>query len=188
MTSAPALPGNRHVVLIGLMGAGKTSIGRLMAKRLKTTFTDADTEIEKAAGLTISEIFRIHGEQAFRDGERRIIARLLDAPAGVLATGGGAFMDAGTRALIRERGISVWLRADVETLYQRTRRRTGRPLLNNEDPLGTLERLAQIRYPIYAEADITIDTGTEKPRETTDRIIEELIAMATQFDAARTNA
>jgi len=188
MTSSLALPENRHIVLIGLMGAGKTSIGRLMAKRLKTTFTDADTEIEKAAGLTISEIFRIHGEQAFRDGERRIIARLLNAPAGVLATGGGAFMDAGTRQLIRERGISIWLRADVGTLYRRTRQRTGRPLLNNQDPLGTLERLAQMRYPIYAEADITIDTGAEKPRETTDRIIKELTAMTEQRDAARTGA
>lgn len=189
MTSALTLPDHRHIVLIGLMGAGKTSIGRLIAKRLKTTFTDADTEIEKAAGLTIAEIFRIHGEQAFRDGERRIIARLLDAPAGVLATGGGAFMDAATRAVIRERGISVWLRADVATLYRRTRQRTGRPLLNNEDPMGTLERLAQLRYPIYAEADVTIDTGAEKPRETADHIIEELTAMAKrQSDAAKANA
>lgn len=188
MTSALALPGNRHIVLIGLMGAGKTSIGRILAKRLKATFTDADTEIEKAAGLTIAEIFRMHGEQAFRDGERRIIARLLDAPPGVLATGGGAFMDAGTRVLIRERGTSIWLRADVETLYRRTRQRTGRPLLNNEDPMGTLERLAQMRYPIYAEADITIDTGAEKPRQTADRIIEELTAMTKQLGATRATA
>ncbi len=188
MTSVPTLPGKRHIVLIGLMGAGKTSIGRILAKRMKATFTDADTEIEKAAGLTIAEIFRIHGEQAFRDGERRIIARLLDAPPGVLATGGGAFMDAGTRSLIRERGTSIWLRADVETLYRRTRQRTGRPLLNNEDPMGTLERLAQMRYPIYAEADITVDTGAEKPRETADRIIEELTGMAKQSGAARATA
>lgn len=182
------VPGDRHIVLIGLMGAGKTSIGRLIARRLRMPFTDADAEIEKAAGLTIWEIFKVHGEQAFRDGERRIIARLLDLPPGVLATGGGAFMNAETRAAIRQKGVSIWLRADVATLYDRTRKRRHRPLLNNEDPRGTLERLATLRYPIYAEADITIDTGAERPRETADRIIEELAVRAAQSDPARANA
>jgi shikimate kinase len=180
MTSVPLSHGKRHIVLVGLMGAGKTSVGRLIAKRLKMTFTDADTEIEKAAGLTVPEIFRVHGEKIFRDGERRIIARLLEAPPGVLATGGGAYMDIETRALIRQRGVSIWLRAEVQTLYERTRRRVGRPLLDNDDPMGTLERLAHIRYPVYAEADVTIDTGREKPRETVQRIIEELNKMAAQ--------
>lgn len=188
MTVISSVHGKRHIVLVGLMGAGKTSVGRLIAKRLKMAFTDADTEIEKAAGLTIPEIFRVHGEKVFRDGERRIIARLLEAPPGVLATGGGAFMNAETRAVIRERGVSIWLRAEVQVLYERTRRRVGRPLLDNEDPLGTLTRLADIRYPVYAEADLTIDTGREKPRETVQRIIEALNDMEAQPDPARTDA
>lgn len=188
MTSVPSVHGKRHIVLVGLMGAGKTSVGRLIAKRLKMTFTDADTEIEKAAGLSVPEIFRVHGEKIFRDGERRIIARLLEAPPGVLATGGGAYMDAETRALIRQRGVSIWLRAEVQVLYERTRRRVGRPLLDNPDPMGTLERLATVRHPIYAEADITIDTGREKPRDTVQRIIEELDKMDAQIDPARHDA
>lgn len=156
------------------MGAGKTSIGRLLAENMGIPFIDADAEIEKAAGCPIEEIFRLYGEQAFRDGERRVIARILDGSSAVLATGGGAFMSEETRELIRRKGISVWLRADVEVLYQRTRKRSTRPLLKNDDPRGTLERLAGQRYPIYAEADITVDTAREKPTETMARILDEL--------------
>ena len=164
----------KFVVLVGLMGAGKTSIGRMLADRMGVSFIDADAEIEKAAGCPIEEIFRLYGEQAFRDGERRVIARILEGDAEVLATGGGAFMAEETRELIRRKGISVWLRADVEILYQRTRRRSNRPLLANENPRGTLEKLARRRYPVYAEADITVDTAREKPSETMDRILEAL--------------
>ena len=166
--------GKRFVVLVGLMGAGKSSVGRKLAQYLEFPFIDADEEIEKAAGCTIEEIFRLYGEPAFRDGERRVIARILASGPGVLATGGGAFMDPETRAKIAENGISVWLRADVDVLYRRTRRRSVRPLLNTDDPRATLERLAADRYPVYAQADITIDTAGEKLTETVDHIIEEL--------------
>ncbi len=169
-----SLSDGKFIVLVGLMGAGKTSIGRMLAEHLGIPFIDADAEIEKAAGCPIEEIFRLYGEQAFRDGERRVIARILDGSSSVLATGGGAFMAEETRAVIREKGISVWLRADVEVLYQRTRRRSNRPLLENDDPLGTLQRLADVRYPVYAEADITVDTAREKPSETMGRILIEL--------------
>jgi shikimate kinase len=166
--------GDRFLVLVGLMGAGKSSIGRMLADEFRIPFIDADDEIEKAAGCSIKEIFRLYGEPAFRDGERRVIARILERGPGILATGGGAFMDTGTREAIRERGISIWLHADPGTLFRRTRRRSVRPLLENEDPLGTLERLARERYPVYAEADITIETGKDKPTDTVRRIIAEI--------------
>ena len=171
--------GDRFIVLVGLMGVGKSSVGRKLAKKLDLPFIDADDEIEKAAGCSISEIFRLYGEPAFRDGERRVIARILSSGPGVLATGGGAFMDADTRAEIAERGVSIWLRADVEVLYERTRRRDVRPLLQTGDPRATLSRLAGERYPIYAQAELTIDTDTQKPNETVDHIIDELGGCAT---------
>ncbi|MBT3358839.1 MAG: shikimate kinase [Rhodospirillales bacterium] len=174
MGSVISTLGDRLIVLVGLMGVGKSSVGRRLAGHLELPFIDADDEIEKAAGCPISEIFRLYGEPAFRDGERRVIARILASGPGILATGGGAFMDPDTRAEIAENGISVWLRADVEVLYQRTRRRNTRPLLQNGDPRATLERLAAERYPIYAQADITIETDGEKLTETLDHIVNEL--------------
>ncbi|MBC8157896.1 MAG: shikimate kinase [Alphaproteobacteria bacterium] len=166
--------GDRFIVLVGLMGVGKSSVGRKLAGKLVLPFIDADDEIEKAAGCSISEIFRLYGEPAFRDGERRVIARILGAGPGVLATGGGAFMDPQTRAEIAEHGISIWLRADVEVLYQRTRRRDVRPLLQTGDPRATLRKLADQRYPLYAQADLTIDSDNEKPTETVNHILDEL--------------
>lgn len=174
MTPAPTPTPLKTVVLIGLMGAGKTSVGRRLAKRLGLPFTDADAEIVKAAGCSIEDIFSLYGEAAFRDCERRVIARLLEREPRVLATGGGAFMDAETRTRIRERGTSVWLRADLEVLVQRTRRRRGRPLLKNNDPRATLEALMRERYPVYAEADLVVDTGEEAPDITMERIIDAL--------------
>ncbi|BBK45096.1 hypothetical protein STVA_51160 [Allostella vacuolata] len=159
-----ALP--RTLVLVGLMGAGKTSVGRRIAQRLGLSFIDADAEIEAAAGCTIAEIFARHGEAAFRDGERRVIARLLEEPVHILATGGGAFMDPATRASIRARGISLWLRAELDVLVRRVARRTHRPLLNQGDPKEILTRLMTIRYPVYAEADIIVDS-LDAPTETT---------------------
>ena len=164
----------RTVVLVGLMGAGKSCIGRRLASRVGIGFVDADSEIEQAAGCTIAEIFARYGESAFRDGERRVMARLLQGPPTVLAAGGGAFMDPQTRELIRERGISVWLRADLETLTTRTKGRSHRPLLNSGDPRETLTQLIATRYPVYAEADITVDTGLDNPNVTCARVLTAL--------------
>ena len=166
----------KTVALVGLMGAGKSSIGRRLAQRLGLPFVDADTEIEAAAGATIEEIFHRHGEAAFRDGERRVIARLLEQPVHVLATGGGAFMDSSTRALIRARAISIWLRADIELLLSRVARRTNRPLLKKGDPRAVLEQLIAERYPIYAQADITVDSVDGPPDVTLERTIAALAA------------
>jgi shikimate kinase len=148
--------GGRSIVLVGMMGAGKSSIGRRLASELGLPFVDADGEIEAAAGMTISEIFETHGEPYFRSGEARVIARLLEGGPQVLASGGGAFINPQTRALIRARGISVWLKADLDVLMRRIRRRSDRPLLKTDDPERTLQRLIEERYPIYAEADVTV--------------------------------
>ena len=150
--------GGRAIVLVGLMGAGKTSVGRRLADRLEIPFIDADHEIEAAAGKSIPEIFADHGESYFRDGERRVILRLLDSGGKVLATGGGAFMNAETRDLIRRKAISVWLRAELPLLMKRVRRRSNRPLLKAGDPEEVMRRLIDERYPVYAEADITVDS------------------------------
>jgi len=146
------------IVLVGLMGAGKTTVGRRLAEKLGLAFVDADHEIELAAGQTIPEIFAQHGEAYFRDGERKVIARLLENGAQVLATGGGAFMNAETRATVKRNAISIWLRADFDLLMRRVRRRSNRPLLQNDDPEAVMRKLIAERYPIYAEADITIDS------------------------------
>jgi shikimate kinase len=167
---APAL-GRRSIVLVGMMGAGKSSVGRRLAARLGIPFVDADIEIEKAAGMTIPEIFATHGEPYFRAGETRVIARLLEGGPQVLATGGGAFMNTDTRATIRLKGISVWLRATLEVLSRRIKRRNDRPLLTNADPVETLRRLMDERYPIYAEADLTVESR-DVPHEA---IVEEII-------------
>jgi shikimate kinase len=178
ITSLPHL--KRSIVLVGLMGAGKTSLGRRLAQRLHVPFADSDAEIEKAANETIAEIFARDGEPAFRVGERRIIARLLEGPVQVLATGGGAFMDPLTRAGIREHGLSVWIRADLETLLDRTARRQHRPLLNVGDPREIMTRLMAIRHPIYAEADITIDSIAGPPEAMVQKL---LAALADWTDA-----
>jgi shikimate kinase len=150
----------RTIVLVGLMGAGKTTIGRGLAQVLRLPFRDADEEIERAAGRTISEIFDERGEAAFRDGERRVIARLLtqEAPH-VLAFGGGAFMHPETRSLVAARAVSVWIKADLEVLAHRVSRRNTRPLLAGKDPLEVLRAHAETRYPVYAQATVTVETG-----------------------------
>lgn len=150
--------GGRSVVLVGLMGAGKTSIGRRLAEQLGLPFVDADHEIETAAGKSIPDIFAEHGEDHFRDGEKRVIARLLDVGNQVLATGGGAYMNPETRERIQQRGISVWLKADLPLLMQRVLKRGGRPLLDNADPEAVMKRLMDERYPVYAQADITVES------------------------------
>jgi shikimate kinase len=150
--------GSRSIVLIGLMGAGKTAVGRRLANRLDLAFIDADTEIEVAAGATISEIFAEHGEAYFRQGERKVIARLLGAGPQVLATGGGAYMNADTRANIKAHGLSVWLKAELKVLLKRVNRRDNRPLLAGDDPETVMKKLIAERYPIYAEADVTVES------------------------------
>lgn len=146
------------VVLIGLMGAGKTAIGRRLATRLGLQFVDADTEIERAAGKSVSDIFTDHGEDHFRDGERRVISRLLESGSQVLATGGGAYMNEETRNTIAEYGISVWLKGDLNVLMERVVRRDHRPLLKTGDPKAVMKRLMDERYPVYASADITVQS------------------------------
>src|ERR1700753_2486824 len=148
----------RTVALVGMMGAGKSSLGRRLAARLGVEFRDADTEIENAAGCSINEIFSRFGEPAFRDGERKVIARLLEEPPLVLATGGGAFADATTRARLKEGAVTVWIKVPVEVLFHRVKRRDNRPLLRTEDPRGTLERLLVERTPDYAQADVIIES------------------------------
>ena len=164
--------GRRSVVLVGMMGAGKSSIGRLLAARLGVAFVDADAEIEKAAGMSIDEIFSTYGEPYFRAGEARVIARLLEGGPQVLATGGGAFMNTDTRAAIRVKGVSVWLHATLDVLGRRIKRRGDRPLLKSADPMETLKRLIDERYPVYAEADVTVESR-DVPHDT---IVEEIIA------------
>ena len=171
-TDARAL--DRSVVLVGLMGAGKSCIGRRLAQRLGVNFVDADAEIEDAAGCSIAEIFEKYGEEYFRDGERRVMARLLSEAPGILAAGGGAFMNSETREMIRNKAVSIWLRADLETLHARTKGRTHRPLLNTGDARATLQTLIDERYPVYAEADLTIDTGIDGPTMTCRRVLEAL--------------
>ena len=162
---------DRSVVMVGLMGAGKSAIGNRLAKKLELPFVDADTEIERAAGCSIEEIFERFGESAFRDGERRVLRRLLNEEIKVLATGGGAFLDAGTRRLIKRRGISVWLRAELDVLVSRTSRRDNRPLLKRGNPREILEKLIAERYPVYAEADVIVDVSDEPPDSTTNRVL-----------------
>ena len=172
--NAPAPLRQRSLVLVGLMGAGKSTVGRRLATQLGMPFCDADTEIERAAGQTISEIFEQHGEEFFRSGERRVIARLLSGSRIVLATGGGAFMNEETRALISERAISVWLKADFDLLMKRVLRRDHRPLLQQGDPYETMRGLMDLRYPVYAKADLTIDAHDGPHSLTVNRIVHDL--------------
>jgi len=175
-----ALLTQKSIVMVGLMGAGKSAIGRRLATHLDMPFVDADTEIESAAGCSIEEIFERHGEEAFRDGERRVIARLLEGPPVVLATGGGAFMDETTRTLVEAAGVSVWLRADLDTLVRRTAKRNNRPLLKNDDPTKTLKSLMAIRHPIYELSDITVESDDGPPEETVNRVCTALDAHITK--------
>lgn len=174
--SAATGAGGRNIVLVGLMGCGKSTVGRRLAVRLGLPFVDADDEIEKAAGRSITEIFATLGEAAFRDGERRVIARLLGEGPLVLATGGGAYMDAETRSRIRQAAVSVWLRAELDVLVRRCARRNHRPLLAQGNPREILRDLMQRRYPVYAEADITIDSGEEDHDTVVERIVAALAA------------
>jgi shikimate kinase len=164
--------GDRSIVLVGLMGCGKSSVGRRLASRLGLQFVDADEEIERVAAKSIVEIFADHGEAYFRDGERRVIARLLGNGPQVLATGGGAFINPETRQKIRERGISIWLRADLPVLMRRVSKRDTRPLLKTADPEATMRDLMAKRYPVYADADITLESR-DVPH---DVIVNEAIA------------
>ncbi|MGP9813149.1 shikimate kinase [Rhodopseudomonas sp. NSM] len=164
--------GERPVVLIGMMGAGKSTVGRRLALRLGLPFLDADTEIEHAAAMTIPEIFETHGEPHFRDGEARVIARLLDGGAKVLATGGGAFMRGETRERIRDKAVSMWLEAEADVILRRVKRRADRPLLQTPDPAGTIARLIHERYPVYRGADLTI-ASRDVPHE---KIVDECVA------------
>jgi shikimate kinase len=170
-SKTPDYAPDRTIVLVGLMGAGKSCIGRRLADRMGRSFIDADDEIEEAAGCSIPDIFELYGEPAFRDGERRVIARLLKEPPHILATGGGAFIDEEVRKLIAKKAISVWLRADLDLLTQRTARRGDRPLLANGNRRKTLKRLMDERYPLYAQADITVDSAREVPDVTVDRVL-----------------
>lgn len=165
---------SRSIVLVGLMGAGKSKIGRRLAARLSLPFFDSDPEIEAAAGETIEEIFANRGERIFREGERRVIARLLAQPVHILATGGGAFMDSLTRAVIARRGVSVWLRADLDVLASRVLRRSNRPLLKQGEPRAILAELIERRYPVYAEADVVVDSGEASPEATVTRAVAAL--------------
>jgi len=173
-TGVPARLAGRSIVLVGLMGAGKTSVGRRIAARLRLPFRDADAEIELAAGCSIPELFRRYGERDFRDGERRVIRRLLAGEALILATGGGAFMDPDTRAAIRTDAVSVWLRCRLATLVRRVATRNNRPLLHNGDPAEILGRLMEQRHPIYAQADIVVDCGDEPLEYTMSKVLQAL--------------
>ena len=177
MTQAPSPPA-RTIALVGLPGVGKTSVGKRLAAALALPFRDADDEIERAAGRSISEIFGERGETEFREGERRVIARLLDEPAHVLATGGGAFMNAETRRLIAEKATSIWLRADLDVLARRVARKNNRPLLRGGDPRERLAALARQREPFYALADIVVDSAESPHSTTVNAIIAALEARA----------
>ena len=176
VASVGAALGRRVIALVGMMGSGKTSIGKRLAARLHLPFVDSDGEIETAAGMTITEIFDRHGEPYFRDGERRVIARLLGEGPCVLATGGGAFMDARTREAIAQAGVSVWLRADRATLMQRIARRANRPLMRTADPAAQLERLLVLREPVYARADLSVDSDDRPHEEVVMALINSLHA------------
>jgi shikimate kinase/3-dehydroquinate synthase len=182
MTEAEAIDvirsriGTRSIVLVGLMGCGKSSVGKRLAAKLSQHFVDADEEIEKAAGKTINDIFSDHGEAHFRDGERKVIARLLASGPQVLATGGGAYMNVETRAKIHEGGIAVWLKAELPVLMRRVLKRDTRPLLRNGNPEATMKALIEARYPVYAKADITVESRDEPH----DIIVSEIIARLAQ--------
>ncbi|WP_420477575.1 shikimate kinase [Brevundimonas sp. FT23028] len=177
MTGAEAIPVHqRTIALVGLMGVGKSTVGRRLAKRLGLPFADGDDEIEAAAGMTVSEIFASMGEGEFRAGEARVMRRLLEGPRLVLATGGGAMLNLETRALMKARAVTVWMRADLEVIAQRVQRRDTRPLLRGKDPLETLRTLAEARYPVYGQADVTVDVAGGAHAEAVEAIVRALDA------------
>jgi shikimate kinase len=189
---APAIVsrlGDRSVVLVGMMGVGKSSIGRRLGARLGIPFVDADAEIERAAGMSIADIFARHGEAAFRSGEARVIARLLNGGPQVLATGGGAVMNPATRALIQERGVSIWLAAEFELLLRRiSKRKAERPMLQTADPAATLRELLATREPIYAQADLTVQSREVPHDAVVAEIVERLAAFLGATPSERSRA
>ncbi|WP_291839584.1 shikimate kinase [Brevundimonas sp.] len=177
MTDSEAIPlHQRTIALVGLMGVGKSTVGRRLARRLGLPFADGDIEIEAAAGMTVSDIFASLGEGDFRAGEARVMRRLLEGPRLVLATGGGAMLNAETRALMKTNAMTVWMRADLETIAQRVARRDTRPLLRGKDPLETLRTLAEARYPVYGEADVTVDVAGGAHAQAVEAIVQALKA------------
>ena len=165
---------DRTVALVGLMGAGKSTVGRRLADVLGRKFYDSDHEIERAAGLSIADIFTLHGEAEFRRGERRVLERLLNGEVHVLATGGGAYLDPDTRKLLREKAVTIWLNADLETLWRRVSRRSHRPLLKADNPKGVLSRLLDERRPIYEQADLVVTSKEGPHKATVDSILKAL--------------
>lgn len=177
MTDSEAIPlHQRTIALVGLMGVGKSTVGRRLARRLGLAFADGDIEIEAAAGMTVSDIFASLGEGEFRAGEARVMRRLLEGPRLVLATGGGAMLNLETRGLMKTQAVTVWMRADLETIAQRVKRRDTRPLLRGRDPLEALRTLAEARYPVYAEADVTVDVAGGAHAQAVDAIVKALEA------------
>jgi len=177
----PILRIPRTIALVGLMGVGKSTVGRRLAARLGLPFADGDDEIEQAAGMTVADIFTTLGEGGFRDGEARVMKRLLEGPPMVLATGGGAILNADTRALMKAHSTSVWLRADLKVIASRVQRRDTRPLLRGKDPMQALSALAEVRYPIYGQADVIVDVGAGAHGEAVEAIVQGL----TTYYAAR---
>jgi shikimate kinase len=178
--------GARSIVLVGMMGAGKSTIGRRLSARLRLPFLDADTEIEAAAGMSIPDIFEAHGEPHFRDGEARVIARLLDSGPAVLATGGGAFMREETRNRIGDKAVSIWLKADADIIMKRVKRRADRPLLQTADPAATVGRLIEEREPVYRHADLTIWSRDVPHEKIVDECLEGLHALLCSGGAKQT--
>lgn len=166
----------RTVALVGLMGVGKTTIGKRLAEHFGLPFVDADEEIEKAAGQSIADIFAHYGEAAFRDGEQKVIARLLDGPAHILATGGGALTHAGTRERLKEKAVTVWLKTDLKVLARRVANKPHRPLLKDRDPMDVLKDHVEKRYPLYQMADVVVDTGDNSHGRATDMVLDALHA------------
>jgi shikimate kinase len=178
------LLGGRPLVLVGMMGAGKTTVGRRLANRLSRRFIDSDEEVEKAAGMSIEDIFKLHGEADFRAGEVKVIARLLKEDEIVLGTGGGAFINPETRELVKAQAVSVWIKADFDLLFARVSRRTNRPLLKTANPKETLRKLIDVRYPIYAEADVAVVSRDIPQDQVAGEVIEALIARLQPVEAA----
>lgn len=178
------LLGGRPLVLVGMMGAGKTTVGRRLANRLGRRFIDSDEEVEKAAGMSIEDIFKLRGEADFRAGEVKVIARLLREGEVVLGTGGGAFVNPETRALVKAAAVSVWIKADFEVLFQRVSRRSNRPLLKNGNPRETLRALMEARYPIYEEADLTVVSREVPQDQVASEVIDAIIAGIAPAEAA----